>query len=347
MTVKDWKTSDFDYELPPELIAQEPVEPRDSSRLMVVSRGKGVVSHRRFSEIGEFLRSGDVLVVNDTKVFRARLFGERERAPRVQVEVFLVRPLSDGWLVLVRPGKKLQVGDTVLFSEGLHGEVLEKYEDGTVRLGFGIDAGAVIAAANRIGAVPIPPYIKQIPERADRYQTVYARETGSVAAPTAGFHFTPELLASLQARGIEVVSVTLHVGLGTFLPVKSDTLGAHKMHSEYVEVGAEAVASISRAKAEGRRVIAVGTTATRALEGVAAMHEGALVPYAGDVNIFITPGFPFRVIDGLITNFHLPKSTLLVLVSAFAGREVILRAYEEAVRERYRFYSFGDAMLLL
>ncbi|KKU06025.1 MAG: S-adenosylmethionine:tRNA ribosyltransferase-isomerase [Candidatus Uhrbacteria bacterium GW2011_GWE2_45_35] len=360
----------FDYYLPPELIAQEPVEPRDSSRLLVLGggvkggkEGLGVVKleHRKFSDVLNYLRAGDVLIFNDTKVFKARLRGTiREK----EIEVFLLSSRSNSssvtaavgevwgggsvWTSLIKPGRAVQVGDKIII-KNLKAEVLEKKEDGTVLLSFEISSERVIEFANEHGEIPVPPYVKKVPEKLETYQTVYARETGSVAAPTAGFHFTKELLEKIKGQGIKIEFVTLHVGLGTFRPVKSETLEEHEMHSELVEIKSEVAQKINAAKKEGRRIIAVGTTTTRALEGVAALNNGSL-PINGffdEVNIFITPGFKFNIIDGLVTNFHLPKSTLLVLVSTLAGRENILRAYEEAVKEKYRFYSFGDAMLIL
>ncbi|HCU32099.1 TPA: tRNA preQ1(34) S-adenosylmethionine ribosyltransferase-isomerase QueA [Candidatus Uhrbacteria bacterium] len=360
----------FDYYLPPELIAQEPVEPRDSSRLLVLGggvkggkEGLGVVKleHRKFSDVLNYLRAGDVLIFNDTKVFKARLRGTiREK----EIEVFLLSSRSNSssvtaavgevwgggsvWTSLIKPGRAVQVGDKIII-KNLKAEVLEKKEDGTVLLSFEISSERVIEFANEHGEIPVPPYVKKVPEKLETYQTVYARETGSVAAPTAGFHFTKELLEKIKGQGIKIEFVTLHVGLGTFRPVKSETLEEHEMHSELVEIKSEVAQKINAAKKEGRRIIAVGTTTTRALEGVAALNNGSL-PINGffdEVNIFITPGFKFNIIDGLVTNFHLPKSTLLVLISALAGRENILRVYEEAVKEKYRFYSFGDAMLIL
>ena len=341
------RTDLFDYHLPPELIAQRSVEPRDHSRLMVVDRRTGAWEHKRFFEIASELRAGDVLVLNETKVFRARLKGD--------VEVFLLRAREGNrWETLVRPGRRVKEGQAVAFGE-LIGQVVEKSPDGVVLVEFDRPAGEVIAFADAHGEIPIPPYVKQQPETLDQYQTIYARTTGSVAAPTAGFHFTGRLMDELKAKGVQIEFVTLHVGIGTFRPVKTETLEEHEMHSEFVTLDAGTAQRINQAKHEGRRVIAVGTTTVRTLEGVAALcpadsrppqGEGALCAYSGDVNVFIKPGFAFNVVDGLITNFHLPKSTLLVLVSALAGREHILCAYQEAVRERYRFFSFGDAMFI-
>jgi len=349
----------FDYVLPPERIAQAPAQPRDHSRLMVLNRATGAISHKQFFDIEGELNAGDVLVVNKTKVFKARLRGRRfEKA----FEVFLLRPLPgalDGasvWHALVRPGKLAHVGNFIELEGGLSPTVADKRPDGSVELAFPVPVEEVLAFAEAHGSVPIPPYVKETPGAVDAYQTAYAEKTGSVAAPTAGFHFTPELLVRVKAKGVQVETVVLHVGLGTFRPVKSDTLEEHEMHAEWVEIERETAARVNAAKREGRRVIAVGTTTVRALEGVAASAAAPVADpsagplptdgFTGDVNLFITPGFAFQVVDALVTNFHLPKSTLLVLVSAFAGREHVLAAYEEAVRQEYRFYSFGDAMFI-
>lgn len=337
----------FDYNLPPELIAQWPIEPRDYSRLLVLNRQIGTTEHRRFFEIIEYLNAGDVLVMNDTKVFKARLRG---KVKEVEIEVFLLRSAESVWQALLKPGRKVKIDDEIDFGE-LVAKVIGKAEDGTAELQFSVSANEVLTFADKYGEVPVPPYVKKVPEKLETYQTIYARETGSVAAPTAGFHFTKELLEKIKVKGIEIEFVTLHVGLGTFRPVKSETLEEHEMHSELVEIKPEVAQRINSAKKEGRRIIAVGTTTTRALEGAAAQQSAVspLLPasgFFGEVSIFITPGFKFNIIDALITNFHLPKSTLLVLVSTLAGRENILRAYEEAIREGYRFYSFGDAMFI-
>lgn len=342
----------FDYVLPPERIAQTPMEPRDHSRLLLLDRKTGKCRHARFDAIVDELRSGDVLVMNNTKVFKARLHGEvvmrwGNHPPR-KLEVFLLRGedslLGSVWQVLLRPAKKVEIDDTIDFG-GLTALLVSKDEkEGTAMLRFDVHMEDVLAFTDEHGEVPLPPYVTS-KEGEGNYQTVYAEHVGSVAAPTAGFHFTPELLDRVRAKGVEILFVTLHVGIGTFRPVKSETLEEHKMHSEFVDISLETAQKIVLAKKEGRRVIAVGTTTTRALEGAA---ESVLAEkhFSGDVNIFITPGFTFRVIDGLITNFHLPKSTLLVLVSSFAGRENILAAYNEAVKMEYRFYSFGDAMFI-
>ncbi|MBI4435538.1 tRNA preQ1(34) S-adenosylmethionine ribosyltransferase-isomerase QueA [Candidatus Uhrbacteria bacterium] len=355
----------FDYDLPQELIAQHSVTPRDHSRLMVVGRKTGERQHKRFYEIIDDLRVGDVLVMNNTKVFRARLEATVVRSSlqgalrrsNPLIELFLLRPRAEReWEVLVRPGRHVEVGDEIRFGE-ISAQVARKGE--TLHMCPDRDTCDVLAYADTHGQIPIPPYVHEMPKSLDQYQTVYAQETGSVAAPTAGFHFTQELLEKIRARGVEIHYVTLHVGLGTFRPMKSETLEGHEMHSEFVTIDSVTAQAINRAKQEDRRVIAVGTTTVRTLEGVAQLmlnfvhpgekkSVGPLPPegFSGDVNLFITPGFDFKVVDALITNFHLPKSTLLVLVSAFATREHILASYQEAVRLRYRFFSFGDAMFI-
>ncbi len=325
------KTSDFDYILPKELIAQEPMRPRDHSRLMKIDRKNGDIQHYRFFEIESFLEDGDLLVVNNSKVFRARLETSDGR------EIFLLRPDGNHWLALARPGKTFQPGDTLSLKEGT-GTVIEKEKDGTIRVDFDMPPNQVIDLANRIGEIPIPPYVKDVPSDERDYQTTYAKETGSVAAPTAGFHFTPELIDHLKAKGVRFAEVTLHVGLGTFRPMKTESLDEHVMHEEWIHVPEDTQRAIQETKKRGGRVIAVGTTTVRALESKTC---------DGLTNLFITPGFEFGVIDGLITNFHLPKSTLLVLVSSFAGTELIKAAYREAIENKYRFYSFGDAMLIV
>ncbi|MDD4995341.1 MAG: tRNA preQ1(34) S-adenosylmethionine ribosyltransferase-isomerase QueA [Patescibacteria group bacterium] len=335
-------TSDFNYNLPQELIAQSPARPRDSSRLMVLDRKTGAIEHQHFYDLPEFLKSGDVLVFNETKVFKARLMGKLGGR---EIEIFLLRERDGLWQALARPAKLLETGAEINFPGGLVATVADKDSQGIVAIKFNLSEDELMAAISEIGKVPTPPYIKTLAELED-YQTVYAKNTGSVAAPTAGFHFTSELLEKLKTAGVSLEFLTLHVGLGTFRPVQSENLEDHEMHAEFVELDAETADRISRAKQEGRRIIAIGTTTTRALEGIAATNHGALKEFRGDINIFIKPGFEFKIIDGLITNFHLPKSTLLVLVSALAGREKILAAYQEAVNQKYRFYSFGDAMLI-
>jgi S-adenosylmethionine:tRNA ribosyltransferase-isomerase len=332
----------FDYDLPQELIAQHSVQPRDHSRLMILDRENGSLGEKRFDQIIDDFKEGDLLVMNNTKVFCARLRGFiRDK----EIEVFLLRPRDDAWDVMVRPGRYVNIGDTIEI-DAHKGVVVSKSDIASVR--FEMSDQEVIDFANQHGEIPIPPYVNQVPDRLDQYQTVYAQETGSVAAPTAGFHFTQELLEKIGVKGVVIEYVTLHVGIGTFRPVKTDTLEQHKMHAEYVTITPEVAQRVNQAKQEGRRVIAVGTTTVRTLEGVAALSGGTIpkIGFSGDVNLFITPGFEFKVVDALITNFHLPKSTLLVLVSSFAGREHVLSAYHKAVEERYRFFSFGDAMFI-
>ena len=341
------KTGDFDYELPPELIAQTPAEPRDSSRLMVVDRASGSIEHHTFRDLPRFLREGDVAVFNDSRVIPARLYGRSASGGRI--ELLLLRRIEPGvWRALVRPGRRLRTGATFVVASGgseVAGEVLYVQDDGsrTVRLA---DDGRL----DEIGVVPLPPYIREPLTDSERYQTVYSRVAGSVAAPTAGLHFTPALLDELGDRGVELVFVTLHVGWDSFRPVSVEDVADHRMHAEQWELGPHAAAAISAAKREGRRVVSVGTTAVRLLEqaaAVSATDHDAVAPGDGWADLFIYPGYEFRVIDTLVTNFHLPRSSLLMLTSALAGRELVLRAYAEAVRQRYRFYSFGDAMLIV
>jgi S-adenosylmethionine:tRNA ribosyltransferase-isomerase len=348
--------SDFDYPLPPEFIAQEPLEPRDAARLLVLDRAAGTVRHAVFREVGDFLAPGDLLVFNDTRVIPARLFAEKERSGG-RVEILLLRRLEPRtWEALVG-GKRVRPGTRLILGEHLSG-----IHPGPDRYGNGVGAEIIrdLGGPRRVirfaepisprlaalGSTPLPPYIHAPLRDPERYQTVYARDPGSAAAPTAGLHFTPELLERLRARGLRSAFVTLHVGLDTFAPITEADAAAHAIHAEWICVPEEAAAAVRRARAEGRRVIAVGTTSARALESAAA-GEGGVSAFEGDTRLYITPGHRFRAVDALITNFHLPHSTLLVMVSAFAGREKILAAYEEAKRERYRFYSFGDAMLIL
>jgi len=337
--------SDFDFELPEALIAQHPAEPRDTSRLMVVDRESGRIAHHTFRDLSLLLSKGDVLVLNNTRVIPARLIGEKE-GTEVKIEILLLKRLElDVWEALVKPGKRLKVGQNVSLGQGiLVGELQEILANGNRKIRFSY-SGVFESILDQLGEMPLPPYITAQLEDQERYQTVYAKERGSVAAPTAGLHFTPELLSELQKKGVEIVEILLHVGLGTFRPVKVEDVREHAMHSEYYRVDQEAAERINRAKQEGRRVIAVGTTAARTLESVA--HEGRVVPGEGWTDIFIYPGYSFKVVDVLLTNFHFPKSTLVMLVSALAGRELILKAYATAVQENYRFYSFGDAMLIL
>jgi len=340
--------SDFDYELPLDHIAQEPMRPREAANLMVVHKDTGIIEHKKVADFPSFLKSGDVLVVNNTKVFRARLSATVKRNNLLdrRAELFLVRPIgTNSWQCIGKPGKVFSPDARIEIARDFIGTVLEKHDDGTFIVRFPYTKEEVIQKANLSGAVPIPPYIKTI-ANPDEYQTAYAKVTGSVAAPTAGFHLTANLLHRIQQMGVTIVEITLHVGLGTFLPVKTDTVESHVMHSEWVEISDTSASTINEAKKEGRRVIAIGTTTTRALEGVR-NQKSVVRGFSGEVNIFITPGFEFGVIDGLLTNFHLPKSTLILLVSAFAGKETIRRAYELAVEKNYRFYSFGDAMIII
>lgn len=339
------KPSDFDYELPPELIAQEPLPQRDASRLLVIYRDREDFEHRIFREIVGYLAPGDLLVVNETKVLPVRLRGVKETGGRV--EVLLLRAAGlDLWEALVRPGRRVPPGTRLVFGGGrLTGEVVARTETGGRLIRFSY-AGSFEEVLRQVGEVPLPPYIKQKLSAPERYQTVYAREVGSAAAPTAGFHFTPELLATLRARGVGVAPVVLHIGLDTFRPVREENIAAHRMHREEYFVPEATAAAVNQAKAERRRVVAVGTTVVRCLETVAD-ERGRVRPGAGMTDLFIYPGYRFKVVDALITNFHLPRSTLLMLVAAFAGREKVLRAYREAIRLGYRFYSFGDAMLIL
>jgi len=340
------RVSDFDYELPEELIAQEPVEPRDAARLMVVHRVSGRVEHRVFRDLPEYLRAGDVLVLNDTRVIPARLFGAKEGTGG-RVEVLLLRRLApDVWEALVRPGRRLPVGARVVLGGGaLVATAVDRTDAGGRVLRFE-PPGELERRLPEVGQMPLPPYIRRQLQDPERYQTVFAREEGSAAAPTAGLHFTPALLERIGAMGVEVVYLTLHVGLGTFRPVQVERVEEHRMHAEYYSVPPATAAAVSGAKREGRRVVAVGTTVARTLEA-ASSADGQVAPGHGWTDLFIYPGYRWKVVDALITNFHLPRSTLLMLVSAFLGRERTLAAYAEAVRERYRFFSFGDAMLIL
>jgi len=345
--------ADFDFDLPDQLIAQEPATERGGSRLLVMDRATGRVAHHRFSDLPSFLRSGDVLVVNDTRVFPARLLGIRMPGGGA-AECFLVHPAAepDTWIALVHPGQRLHEGSRMRFEGAgrvLNADVLARHFHGrrTVRL-WTDDGSPVRETIDAIGHIPLPPYIKRpdTPSDRERYQTIYARERGSIAAPTAGLHFTPQLLDELDRRGVERATVTLHVGYGTFQPVRVDRVEDHHVESEHYEVTAETAAALTRARREGRRMIAVGTTTTRTLESLAVTPAGDVMAGAGETALFIHPGFEFKVVSGLITNFHLPKSSLLMLVSAFAGRDRVLGAYRQAIAERYRFYSYGDAMFI-
>ena len=336
---------DYDYDLPEELIAQDPLEDRSSSRLMVLDRQTGDVEHRHFTDILEYLHPGDCLVINNTKVIPARLFGVKEDT-QAKIEVLLLkRKENDIWETLVKPGKKAKPGTKLVFGDGLlTAEVVDVVEEGNRLIQFHYD-GIFEEILDQLGQMPLPPYITHQLKDKNRYQTVYAKYDGSAAAPTAGLHFTKELLQKVKDMGVDIAEVTLHVGLGTFRPVKVENVLDHHMHSEFYMVSQEAADKINRAKESGHRVIAVGTTSTRTLEA-AADENGRLHETSGWTEIFIYPGYQFKVIDALITNFHLPQSTLVMLVSALAGREHVLHAYEIAVKERYRFFSFGDAMLI-
>ena len=339
------RTSDYYFELPPELIAQDPLEDRSSSRLLTLDKNTGAVEHHHFREILNFLREGDCLVLNNTKVIPARLYGVKEDTGATIEVLLLERHEEDGWETLVKPGKTARPGTRISFGDGLlKAEVLEVVEEGNRMIRFEYE-GIWEELLDRLGEMPLPPYITHKLADKNRYQTVYAKYEGSAAAPTAGLHFTKELLARVEAKGVKLAYVTLHVGLGTFRPVKVDNVKEHHMHSEYYQVTREAADIINGTKAAGGRVICVGTTSCRTIES-AADDNGVLKPCCGNTEIFIYPGYRFKVLDALITNFHLPESTLLMLVSALAGREHVLKAYEEAIRERYRFFSFGDACMI-
>lgn len=339
------KTSDFYFELPEEQIAQDPLADRSSSRLMVLHRKTGTIEHRKFKDIVEYLRPGDCLVRNNTKVIPARLFGTREDTGAVIEFLLLKRHEDDVWETLVKPGKKARTGVKVVFGEGeLRGEIISVQEDGNRRIRFSYE-GIFEEILDRLGQMPLPPYITHKLEDKNRYQTVYARYDGSAAAPTAGLHFTEELFRELEEKGVAVANVTLHVGLGTFRPVKVEDVTEHHMHSEHYFIEPAEAEKINRAKKAGGRIICVGTTSCRTIES-AADGDGVLRAAEENTEIFIYPGYRFQIMDELITNFHLPESTLLMLVSALAGKEFVLRAYEEAVREGYRFFSFGDAMYI-
>ena len=340
------KRQDFYYDLPEELIAQDPLEDRSSSRLLVLDKETGATSHHIFKEITGYLKEGDCLVINDTKVIPARLIGAKE-GTGAKIEILLLKRKENNiWETLVKPGKKAKVGTRIVFGEGLLvGEVVGIVEEGNRLVKFEYE-GIFEEILDQLGQMPLPPYITHQLEDKNRYQTVYAKHTGSAAAPTAGLHFTPELLKEIEEKGIDIARVTLHVGLGTFRPVKVDEITDHHMHSEFYQVDEEAAEKINRAKDSGHRVISVGTTSCRTLES-ATDENGILRAGSGWTEIFIYPGYKFKILDGLITNFHLPESTLIMLVSALAGREHVLAAYEEAVQERYRFFSFGDAMLIV
>jgi len=354
------RTADFDFVLPPELIAQQPAPKRDQSRLLVLHRADGKVEHRKFPDLLDFLRAGDVLVLNNSRVIPARLRGANAKSGGKFEMLLLEENAPNDWWAMLRPGKNARIGTQIILQDTtgqptkMFATVADMNDEGHRRLKFS-GTPDISHELDSLGVIPLPPYIerdRQLPEDKERYQTVFARPAGSVAAPTAGLHFTPELLDQIRARRVKICFVTLHVGLGTFAPVKAETLAEHKMHEERFEVGEETVRAVNEAKKSGKRVIAVGTTSVRVLESVAARNSGKLNVHKGKTNIFIFPPFRFQVVDALLTNFHLPCSTLLMLVSAFAapgemcGREMVLAAYAEAVRERYSFFSYGDAMLI-
>lgn len=342
----DVKTSDFYYELPKELIAQDPLEDRSSSRLLVLHSKSARIEHRVFSDIVEYLRPGDCLVRNNTKVIPARLFGVREETGGAVELLLLKKHGNDVWETLVKPGKKARAGTNLVFGEGiLHGKVIDVLDDGNRLIQFSYE-GIFEEILDELGQMPLPPYITHHLEDKNRYQTVYAKYEGSAAAPTAGLHFTEDLFGQLSKKGVEIANVTLHVGLGTFRPVKVENVESHHMHEEYYRIEPEEALRINEAKKKGGRLVCVGTTSCRTVES-AADNQGILHAGEGQTDIFIYPGYRFKMLDILVTNFHLPESTLLMLICALAGKEVVMQAYQEAVKERYRFFSFGDAMLIL
>jgi S-adenosylmethionine:tRNA ribosyltransferase-isomerase len=359
--------TEFDYHLPPELIAQRPLRERDASRMMVVDRTGGTFADRAFRELPGILQPGDLLVLNNTRVFPARLLGHRKGVKahalgkynparrqylKAEIEIFLLRREDDQlWQALVHPGRKVRVGEVIYVGQGkLEAEVVSRGDRGLRRVRLRTTQhGTVDEAIDRLGHVPLPPYIRRPDNHSDHeaYQTIYAKTRGAVAAPTAGLHFTPAVFEALRTRGVETCEVTLHVGLGTFRPVEAERVEDHKMEAEHFEISQPAAAAINLARREGRRIVAVGTTSVRTLEHVARVHAGRLVAGRGETDLFVSPGFQFQITGGLLTNFHLPRSTLLMLVSAFGGRDLILRAYQHAIEEGYRFYSYGDCMLIL
>lgn len=339
------KTSDFNYDLPQELIAQTPLERRDGSRLMTLNRETGEISHRHFFDLPEFLKPGDTLVLNDSRVLPARLYGKRNPTGGA-VELLLLKEHTDGsWECLARPGRKLKPGEEVIFGDGeLTATILEDLGEGKKRVAFHYE-GIFLEVLERLGKMPLPPYIKEELSNGERYQTVYSKVVGSAAAPTAGLHFTPELLEIIKGMGVNIAYVTLHVGLGTFRPVAVEDVQSHHMHSEFCMISAETAEILNNTRKNGGRIVCVGTTSCRTLESFA-NEDGTFVEKSGWTEIFIYPGYRFKAMDALVTNFHLPESTLLMLVSAFAGKEHVMAAYEEAVKEKYRFFSFGDAMFI-
>ncbi len=337
------KTSDFSYDLPSELIAQHPAQKRDQSRLMLLNKKTGEINHKKFYNIIDYLNNGDVLVLNDTRVMPARIFGHRPEKNE-SIEILLLNHKGDTWETLAKPGKKLKIGTEIIFSDELKAEVVDISEDGSRFLKF-IYSGIFEEILDRLGEMPLPPYIQEKLEDKERYQTVYSKEIGSAAAPTAGLHFTKELLKKIEEKGIEICFITLHVGLGTFRPVKVEDVTKHKMHSEFYIIRDDVAQKINKAKDEGRRIVAVGTTSIRTLES-AVDDKGYVKAKSGWTDIFIYPPYKFKCVDALITNFHLPESTLIMLVSSLSTREIILNAYNVAVKEKYRFFSFGDAMFI-
>ena len=339
------EVSEFNYNLPEELIAQTPIQKRDESRLLVLNRETQSIEHKTFKDILDYLKPGDCLVRNNTKVIPARLYGKKETGANIEF-LLLKRIEGDFWEVMVRPGRKLQIGTKVFFGDGLlEAEILEVLDGGNRRVKFKYD-GIFNEILDQIGLMPLPPYIKERLKDKDRYQTVYAKYDGSAAAPTAGLHFTEELLEQIKQKGVEIANVTLHVGIGTFRPVKVEKVEEHDMHSEHFYIKQEDVEKINKAKMNGNRVISVGTTSSRVLESIADESTGLVKAIEGDTKIFIYPGYKFKCVDALITNFHLPESTLIMLVSALAGKDYIMKAYNEAVEQKYRFFSFGDAMFI-
>lgn len=337
-------TKSYYYDLPEELIAQTPVEPRDSSRLLVCHKDTGEIEHKIFRDIVDYLNAGDVLVVNNTRVLPARLYGKKDTG--ASIEVLLLKRIDlNTWETLAKPGKRLKIGTVITFSDELSGEIISDTDFGGKIISFKFD-GVFEEIIDKLGVMPLPPYIHSQYKDKERYQTVYNKITGSSAAPTAGLHFTKELLEKIRAKGVDVVEVLLHVGLGTFRPVNEDNILAHQMHSEYIEVSKENADFLNKAKAEGRRIIAVGTTSVRVLES-ATDDNGIIHPCQKETDIFIYPGYKFKMVDGLVTNFHLPESTLIMLVSAFLGYDETMKMYNIAVKEKYRFFSFGDATLLI
>lgn len=337
------KTSDFSYDLPSELIAQHPAQKRDQSRLMLLNKKTGEINHKKFYNIIDYLNNGDVLVLNDTRVMPARIFGHRPEKDE-SIEILLLNHKGDTWETLAKPGKKLKIGTEIIFSDELKAQVVDISEDGSRFLKF-IYSGIFEEILDRLGEMPLPPYIQEKLEDKERYQTVYSKEIGSAAAPTAGLHFTKELLKNIEEKGIEICYITLHVGLGTFRPVKVEDVTKHKMHSEFYIIRDDVAKKINKAKDEGRRIVAVGTTSIRTLES-ASDDKGYVEAKSGWTDIFIYPPYKFKCVDALITNFHLPESTLIMLVSSLSTREIILNAYNVAVKEKYRFFSFGDAMFI-